>query len=176
MCACEGLSAAGNREAQGPRPTVQIASKPSYWRDMSMVWVREGERQRQKICAGGWTGALTLQAYLSRCQQPGFRASSVPKFSCWRECDPYCIYVYILHFLISQRGEQDEAVCTFWICLSTGCFCSDVLWGWHRYVCSCLLYMRMCLCYCWKYMLSLAAGSMWSHGAVVAFLLSGCWI
>lgn len=48
VCACEGLSAAGNMEAQGPRPTVQIASKPSYWRDMSMVWVREAERQRQR--------------------------------------------------------------------------------------------------------------------------------
>lgn len=48
VCACEGLSAAGNREAQGHRPTVQIASKPSYWRDMPMVWVREAERQRQR--------------------------------------------------------------------------------------------------------------------------------
>lgn len=47
-CTYEGLSAAGNREAQGHRPTVQIASKPSYLRDMPMVWVREAERQRQR--------------------------------------------------------------------------------------------------------------------------------
>lgn len=86
---------------------------------------------------------MSLQAYPSRCQQLGFRASPVPKFSSWRECDPYCIYVYILHFLISQRGEQDEAVGAFWICLNTGCFCSAVLWGWHRYVFMCIVYVHV---------------------------------
>lgn len=141
-------------------------------------WEKQKGKDREKICTGGWTEAVSLQAYLSRCQQLGFRASPVPKFRCWRECDPYCIYVYILHFLISQRGEQDEAVGAFWICLSTGCFRSAVLWGWHRYVCSCVLYMCMCLCCCWKYMymLSLMLSSIWSHGAVAAFLLLGCWI
>lgn len=66
-----------------------------------------------------------------------------------------CMYShYWIFILISNTGEQDEAVCTVCIFASTACDCMHMHTVWLAvYACECILYVCVYGCVYWEYML-----------------------